>query len=198
MCHTRYSFVIPFPQCPHTNLLSPRGGANPNKCTKEKRFGTLARSPTVPPNGGGWLRMKASKVIPSGRILTKLWISETAWSIGKSLYNRTQRVSSSGAEGGKIYGRFVFQTLVPPPFSWRLGPQPFIPDMFDLQTRSRKVFIRRDEKTLCKKTLCKDTHKIGDANRLLKTRFPARTNQFPSVSHLHLLPRGALRSSGNS
>jgi len=174
MCHTRYSFVIPFPQCPHMNLLSPRGGVNPNKCTKEKRFWTLARFPTVPPNRGGWLRMKASKVTPSGRTLTKLWISEMAWSIGKSLYNRTQGVSSSGAEGGKIYIRFVFKTLVPPPFSWRLGPQAFIPDMFDLQTRSQKVFIHRDEKPHAK-ILTRLTMQVGCLKpgfRHVQTNFP--------------------------
>lgn len=36
--------------------------------------------------------MKASKVFPSGRILTKWGICVTAWSIGKSLYNETREL----------------------------------------------------------------------------------------------------------
>ena len=45
--------------------------------------------------------MKSSKLSPSGRILMKLWISEMAWSTGRSLYNGTQEVSSQEC-GGRV------------------------------------------------------------------------------------------------
>ena len=43
-------------------------------------------------------------------------------------------VCRDGRAGGKIYERFVFSTLVPPPFVFRQAfPSAFVPNMFDLR-----------------------------------------------------------------
>ena len=53
--------------------------------------------------------MNASKPTPSGRTLTKLGISETAWSIGKSLENDSRKLvlGKMNDWAGNVYERFV-------------------------------------------------------------------------------------------
>ena len=60
--------------------------------------------------------MNVSKLSPSGRILTKLGISETAWSIGKPLYSRTRK--SVLREGGRGVGKSTNDSLSEPSSLW--------------------------------------------------------------------------------
>src|ERR1700753_624678 len=90
---------------------------------------------------------------------------------------------------GKIHVQSVLLTFVPPPlnFGWAI-PRTFVPNMFDLRDEIR-IFTHRDR--------YKKTRKRGDLNRLLETRFPARTNQPLPTDVFHLLPRRVIWSSNN-
>lgn len=150
------------------------------------------RFPTLPPSRGGWLCMKVSKLSPSGRILTKLRISETAWSIGKSLYNGVQEISSR--EDGRRVEISTNDSSSEPSFLHLSASQNVD------QVRSYRMcricghMVVNFPPTDAKKV---HAHKRGNVNRLAETRFPARTNQLVSTNPFHLLPRGILWSPSN-
>ena len=158
----------------------------------EKGFRTSVRFPTLPPSRGGWLCMKVSKLSPSGRILTKLWISETAWSIGKSLYNGAQGISSR--EDGRRVETSTNDSSSKPSFLHLSASQNVDQVRSYRMCRTCGDVVVRFPPTEAKKV---HAHKRGDVNRLTETRFPARANQIAPTNPFHLLPRGVLWSPGN-
>jgi hypothetical protein len=109
----------------------------------------------------------------------KLRISETAWSIGKSLYNRTQEVDpwEDGRDGGKSANK---PSSEPP--SLRLSASVNLDHVRSYRIRWICEHVVESSTHRGKGSACRRTHGSVDVNRLLEIRFPARADFHKDLS----------------